>query len=97
VRNLPNLRRLIISHNSVKKLTIDNCDQLDIIYDYKSNDNERAVPINGRAYDDERDNPFKQAEEQRKREEKRENAVKELIKILLEMLEKAEQLANEGK
>jgi len=38
VRNLPNLKQLIISHNQVKHLMIENCPQLDpnLFYHYKS-------------------------------------------------------------
>jgi Leucine-rich repeat (LRR) protein len=91
IRNLPNLKRLIISHNKVNNLVIENCPQLSEggIYDYKSNDNERAVPIDGQVYDDEQDNPLKKEEERRRREEEKENEISAQIIRLIAQAEEA--------
>jgi hypothetical protein len=63
VKNMPNLSRLIISHNKVNNLVIENCPQLDLLYDYKSGDENRQAPTDGKVYDDEKDNPIKKEEE----------------------------------
>jgi hypothetical protein len=59
------------------------------IYDYKSNDNERAVPIDGQVYDDEQDNPLKKEEERRRREEEKENEISAQIIRLIAQAEEA--------
>ena len=97
IRNLPNLRRLIISHNSVKNLIIENCPQLDkngLIYDYKSGDGSRIPPPDAREYDEERDNPIKQEEREKQRERKR---MKQFIKDVLFLIADIEKDANNGK
>jgi hypothetical protein len=68
---------------------IENCPKLDLVYDYKSNDNERAVPIDGQVYDDEQDNPLKKEEEQRRREEEKENEISAQIIRLIAQAEEA--------
>ena len=70
IRNLPQLTRLIISHNNCKNLVIENCPQLKKhgIYQYKSGAGENT-PGEGQIYQDETDNPFKQQEWEQKRTE----------------------------
>jgi hypothetical protein len=65
---MPNLERLIISHNKVSNLIIENCPKLDLLYDYKSGDENRQAPTDGQVYDDDKDNPLKKEEEQKNKE-----------------------------
>ncbi|WNE40025.1 MAG: hypothetical protein GBAus27B_000092 [Mycoplasmataceae bacterium] len=92
VRNLPNLRRLIISHNKVDNLVIKNCPQLKLIYDYKSGDEDRTPPLDAKEYN-EKENPIKQKEEKEKQEKER---INKFIKDLLMLIEDIENDANQG-
>jgi replicative DNA helicase len=100
IRNLPNLRQLIISYNNVKNLVIENCQQLDHIYDYKSSDLTR-ITQDGKKYDEKTDNPFKNQEgfihvEDELRAEankKKQQFLKDLLILILDI----EKDTNEGK
>ncbi|WNE40861.1 MAG: hypothetical protein mread185_000318 [Mycoplasmataceae bacterium] len=67
IRNLPNLVRLIVSHNSKlikgKTLIIENCPKLKLLYDYKSADKTKIVPVDAREYDEKKDNPLRKDKE----------------------------------
>ncbi|WNE40517.1 MAG: hypothetical protein GBAus27B_000584 [Mycoplasmataceae bacterium] len=82
VRNMPNLVRLIISHNKVSNLVIENCPKLDLLYDYKSGDESRVAPPEAQEYQEEKDNPIKQEQEDK-------NKIIAQIILLLEQAETA--------
>jgi hypothetical protein len=73
VANFPNLQRLIISHNKKliagETLIIKNCPKLNSTYDYKSGDENRQAPTEGRVYDEAKDNPFKKEAQSKELEE----------------------------
>lgn len=68
VRNMPNLVRLIISHNKIGNLVIENCPKLDLLYDYKSGDESRVAPEDAKEYQEEIDNPLREEEKESKDE-----------------------------
>src|SRR5690606_3379906 len=93
--------RLIISHNCVKNLVIENCPQLDqsLFYHYKSSDETRAAPSDAREYNEEADNPIKQQEQEaqfQKEQQERKKLEEQFIQGLLDLIEKAENFLNQG-
>lgn len=100
IRNLPNLIKLIISHNRVKKFVTDNCPLLSIVYEYKSNDNNRTPPPDAREYNEETDNPLDEKNQPKHPEdfvhEEMERKKEQFIKDLLILITDIESDANKG-